>query len=71
MSLPRPPASRLDTGTMAAEQCSSVVFLSNGTIKLGIDLTKGAAVSHFSHVSREGVNLLNAYDHGRLVQVWR
>ena len=56
---------------MAAEQCSSVVFLSNGTIKLGIDLTKGAAVSHFSHVSREGVNLLNAYDHGRLVQVWR
>lgn len=45
-----------------------VVFLTNAKIKLGVDMGKGAGVSHFQLCDGQ-YNLLNAYDAGRLVQV--
>lgn len=52
-----------------ADQQGSVVYLSSNTARLGVDLSRGAGICHFSLNSNPGFNLLNAYDHGRLVQV--
>ena len=53
---------------MAGHCSSEVVFLTDGKIKLGVDMGKGAGVSHFQLCDGQ-YNLLNAYDAGRLVQV--
>ena len=50
------------------EQCPNLQFLDNGRIKLGVDMSKGAGISHFQ-LCDGPFNLLNAYDAGRLVQV--
>lgn len=42
------------------------IFLDNGEVKLGIKKTSGAGVAWFSHSGQE--NLLDHYDHGRLIQ---
>lgn len=43
------------------------VYLDNGHVRLGINLTAGACIGWFSH-SHSSDNLLNAYDVGRYVQ---
>jgi hypothetical protein len=43
------------------------VYLDNGQVRLGVKRTSGAGIAHFS-VSGSDRNLLNHFDHGRLVQ---
>ena len=43
-------------------------YLSNGLIKVGIDLKKGGAITHVSS-NINGINLINSYDLGRQVQM--
>lgn len=43
------------------------VYLDNGQVKIGVKKSSGAAVGYFS-ASDSKENLLNHYDHGRLVQ---
>ncbi len=42
-------------------------FLDNGTVRLGVNHSEGAAIGWFSE-SRSGENLLNYYDQGRYLQ---
>jgi hypothetical protein len=50
--------------TQAAERW---VYIDNGHVRLGVNLTAGACVGWFSH-SHSSDNLLNAYDVGRYLQ---
>ncbi len=43
------------------------IFLNNGKIKIGLKKTSGLALGYFSN-SDSNKNILNHYDHGRLVQ---
>lgn len=43
-------------------------YLENGTIRLGIDLSLGGAITHLSDLS-QGDNLINSHDWGRQVQM--
>lgn len=42
-------------------------YLDNGTIRIGVDKTRGAAIGYFS-LSKEKRNLLNHHDEGRFIQ---
>ncbi len=42
-------------------------YLDNGTIKIGVDRSRGACIGYFGE-SKTGRNLLNHYDEGRFVQ---
>ncbi len=43
------------------------VYLDNGTVRIGIDKSRGACIGYFGE-SKTGRNLLNHYDEGRFVQ---
>lgn len=45
-----------------------MVYLENEHLRLGIDLSAGAAIGWMSTKRQPELNLLNAYDHGRYVQ---
>jgi hypothetical protein len=47
---------------------TSMSFIENGTIRVGVDLSIGGAVTHVSHVERSG-NLINSHDWGRQIQM--
>ncbi|VGO14033.1 hypothetical protein PDESU_02590 [Pontiella desulfatans] len=42
-------------------------YLDNGTLKIGVDRSRGACIGYFGE-SKTGRNLLNHYDEGRFVQ---
>lgn len=44
------------------------VYLQNSAIKVGIDTSKGGVIGYLS-AANNNVNLINAHDHGRLVQL--
>src|SRR5258708_35589011 len=46
---------------------ASLLTLDNGTIKVGVDTSYGAAITYLSR-SGSSTNLINDYDHGRQVQ---
>lgn len=43
------------------------VYLDNGTVRIGVDKSRGACIGYFGE-SKTGRNLLNHYDEGRFVQ---
>lgn len=55
----------LGTGAVLGQE--SWLFLDNGTIRLGVNRSEGAAIGWFSE-SRSGENLLNYFDRGRYLQ---
>jgi len=56
------------TLTLLAEEASDAwAYLDNGSVRLGVKKSSGAAIGYFS-TSQSRRNLLNHYDHGRLVQ---
>lgn len=46
---------------------SNYWYLSNGTVQIGVDLTRGGCVFHFSESTKK-TNLINHYDNGRFIQ---
>ena len=42
-------------------------YLSNGKVQIGVDLTRGGCVFHFSESTKK-TNLINHYDNGRFIQ---
>lgn len=51
----------------AKEATGSWTYLDNGTIRIGVDKSRGAAIGHFS-LSKDKRNLLNHHDEGRFIQ---
>ena len=51
----------------ARESTDSWVYLDNGTIRIGVDRSRGAAIGFFA-LSKDKRNLLNHYDEGRFIQ---
>jgi len=43
-------------------------YLDNGTIKLGIDLNRGGAITYLSP-AKEDKNVVNSFDFGRQIQM--
>lgn len=48
---------------------SSMRYLQNGRLKLGIDLKLGGAVTYLSDEENGGKNMINSYDWGRQIQM--
>jgi hypothetical protein len=46
---------------------AQVQYLDNGVIKIGVDLTRGGAISYLSE-SNSSENVVNVYDNGRFIQ---
>jgi hypothetical protein len=44
-------------------------FLDNGTIRLGVDLNVGGAITHISRSDRPDQNVVNSHDFGRQIQM--
>ncbi|MGL4401660.1 MAG: hypothetical protein ACRCXD_17505 [Luteolibacter sp.] len=53
--------------TLAAKPSVSWEYLDNGSIRIGVDKSRGAAIGYFA-LSTEKRNLLNHYDEGRSIQ---
>ena len=51
----------------AAEPAAKEKFLSNGEVKIGVDLSSGGSVFWFSELPADR-NLLNHHDRGRFIQ---
>ena len=51
----------------AATTEAAVAYLQNGTIKIGVDLSKGGSITYLANMRRNG-NLINSYDLGRDIQ---
>ena len=51
----------------AARDLDHALFLDNGSIRLGVDLSSGGSIFSFGY-SAGGTNLLNHYDRGRFIQ---
>lgn len=58
-------AMALNTHTSSPE--GSWEYLDNGTLKIGVDLSRGACIGFFGE-SKTGRNLLNHFDEGRFIQ---
>lgn len=54
--------------TERAAQESSMRYLENGRIKIGINLDLGGAVTYLSDMANGGKNMINSYDWGRQIQ---
>lgn len=52
---------------LAAKPGESWVYLDNGTIRIGVDKSRGAAIGYFA-LSKDQRNLLNHNDEGRFIQ---
>ena len=52
---------------LAAKPGESWAYLDNGTIRIGVDKSRGAAIGYFA-LSKDKRNLLNHYDEGRFIQ---
>ena len=52
---------------LSAKPGESWVHLDNGTIRIGVDKSRGAAIGYFA-LSKDQRNLLNHYDEGRFIQ---
>ncbi len=50
-----------------AEAVTDWIYLDNGTVRIGVDRSRGACVGYFGE-SKTGRNLLNHFDEGRFVQ---
>lgn len=48
---------------------TSMRYISNGRLKLGIDLALGGAVTYLSDKANGGENMINSYDWGRQIQM--
>lgn len=48
---------------------TSMLFIENDRLKLGIDLTLGGAVTYLSDEANGGKNMINSYDWGRQIQM--
>ncbi|MFZ9936326.1 MAG: hypothetical protein ACO3JG_04630 [Luteolibacter sp.] len=53
--------------SLAAKPGESWAYLDNGTIRIGADKSRGAAIGYFA-LSKDQRNLLNHYDEGRFIQ---
>lgn len=53
---------------LIAEPQSSMRYIQNGRIKLGVDLNLGGAVTYLSDQANGGENMINSYDWGRQIQ---
>lgn len=51
----------------AREPADSWTYLDNGTIRIGVDKSRGAAIGYFA-LSQDKRNLLNHHDEGRFIQ---
>ena len=49
-------------------QTQQMVYISNGEIRLGVDLNAGGAIAHLSGIA-DGRNLVNRHDLGRYIQM--
>jgi hypothetical protein len=47
----------------------SMLYIKNGRVKLGVDLTLGGAVTYLSDEANGGKNMINSYDWGRQIQM--
>src|SRR4051794_15962060 len=52
----------------ASARAEEVSYLDNGTIRVGVDLTLGGAITYLSK-SGDPLNVINSYDWGRQVQM--
>lgn len=52
-----------------SETLSSMRYLENGRLKLGIDLDLGGAVTYLSDQENGGANMINSFDWGRQIQL--
>lgn len=48
---------------------TSMLYIENNRLKLGIDLTLGGAVTYLSDEANGGKNMINSYDWGRQIQM--
>lgn len=55
-------------GKQEGRSCTCELFLDNGVVKLGVDIGRGGAISHFGP-SGSGLNLVNTFDLGRFIQL--
>ena len=60
--------SRQNTANVPAQE-SSMRYLENGRIRLGIDLGLGGAVTYLSDRDNGGENMINSFDWGRQIQL--
>jgi hypothetical protein len=59
--------SMLVSALHANKEDESWIYLDNGTLRIGIDKARGAAIGHLS-LSKDKRNLLNHFDEGRFIQ---
>ena len=55
------------TQTWGDQSLPKATFIANGTVQIGVDLSRGGGICHFSEAGTKR-NLLNHYDTGRFVQ---
>ena len=56
-----------DPGSQRKPSNDQWEFLDNGTIRVGVDKSRGACIGFFGETGTER-NVLNHYDHGRFIQ---
>ena len=64
---PDPAPSEETTDTWGDRSLPKATFIGNGVVQIGVDLTRGGGICHFSEAVTKR-NLLNHYDTGRFVQ---
>ena len=66
-----PGPGRFPAGFNSSDRAASLVYLDNGVVRVGIDLSRGGSIAYMSTSAgaSEASNVINAHDMGREVQL--